>query len=138
MRGTGVASHELPNLLNHSDHLTILAGGSPRQRRMILDRADAKLVRALASAARMAHAGGGLSKDVYSKHGRKLEIAISPTRALKTKHKLVTSQRGGGFWSSIAKAALPIVGGLVGTVAGGGPIAGAIGGAAGKALASAI
>ena len=138
MKGSGVSPREMPNLVKHMDHLTILAGGTAKQRRMVLDRADARLVHALSAAAKMAHAGGGLSRDVYTKHGKKLEIAISPTRALKTKHKLVTSQRGGGFWSSIAKAALPIVGGLVGTVAGGGPIAGAIGGAAGKALASAI
>lgn len=131
-----VTNRDLTNALAHTDHLIVLAGGSTKQRRQILDRADERLVRALSSAARIAHVGGSLPSDVYKKHGRKLEIAVSPTRALRTKHKLVVSERGAGFWSSIAKAALPIIGGVAGGVIG--PVSGALGSVAGKALASAI
>ena len=45
----------------------------------------------------------------------KLQIAVSRNKALRTKKKLVQSQRGGSFWSAIAKVALPILGGIGGS-----------------------
>ena len=74
---------------------------------------------------------------VYEKHNRKLQIAVSRNKALRTKKKLVQSQRGGSFWSAIAKVALPILGGIGGAFVGG-PAGSAAGSAAGKLLASQI
>lgn len=62
---------------------------------------------------------------------------MSRNKALRTKKKLVQSQRGGSFWSAIAKVALPILGGIGGSLIGG-PMGGAAGSAAGKLLASKI
>ena len=43
----GIPSKELANMIAHGDHLTIVAHGTPAERRMILDAADEPLVRAV-------------------------------------------------------------------------------------------
>jgi len=131
-----VPRHEAENMLNHVDHMTVIAGGTAAERRAVLDDADEPLVRALSSAARVAHSTGALHPDIYEKHSRKLAIATSPRRALRTKHKLVVSQRGGGFWGHIARAALPVLGGLVGATVG--PLTAAGGASIGKVVADQI
>ena len=117
----------------HTPHMTDIAGGKPAERRAVLDNADERLVRALSSAARVAHADGSLPREVYEKHSRKMQIALSPRKALRTKHALVVSQRGGAFWSRIVKAALPVLAGLAGTA-----VVGPIGGAAASTLVGAL
>lgn len=132
-----VSKKEVQNLLEHRDHLTVLAGGTPSERRLVLDDPSDELVRALSTASRVAHDGGELPDTVYEKHNRKLQIAVSRNKALRTKKKLVQSQRGGSFWSEIAKVALPILGGIGGSFLGG-PMGGAAGSAAGGLLADQI
>lgn len=132
-----VSNKDMRNLLNHVDHLTVLAGGSAAERRLVLDDPSDEFVRALSTASRVAHEGGELPEDVYTKHNRKLQTAVSRNKAFTTKKKLVQSQRGGGFWSAIAKTVLPALGTIGGTLLGG-PALGAAGGAAGGLLADQI
>jgi len=73
----GIPSKELANMIAHGDHLTIVAHGTPAERRMILDAADEPLVRAISSAARSADEGGVLPEEIYEKHSRKLATAVS-------------------------------------------------------------
>ena len=127
---------EVRNAIRHADHFAVIAAGTPREVRSVLDNADEKLVRALTTAAQLAHAHNKIPPDVQRKHSAKLATALSRTKALRTKHKLVTSQRGGAFWKSIVRAALPVLGGIAGATIG--PVSGALGSAAGKALAPRI
>ena len=60
----------------------------------------------------------------------------SPSTALRTQAKVVQGQRGGSFFKSIVRAALPVLGGLAGGVVG--PITGGLGASAGRALAKKI
>lgn len=53
-----VSEREVQNLLKHTDHLTVLAGGTPAERRLVLDDPSDEFVRALSTASRVAHEGG--------------------------------------------------------------------------------
>ena len=130
------SDRELANIRRHADHFTIIAAGAPAQRRFVLDSADANLVRALGTATRIAHHDGAITPDTIKKHRRKIQTMMSPTKALRTKLGVVTGQRGGGFFSSIIKAALPAIGSIVGSMAG--PLGGIVGGAAGKVIGDAV
>ena len=134
---SSISEKERGNMLRHHDHLLVVAHGTPAERRYVLDHADTNLVRAMAASARVAHGDGLLPEAVYSKHSRKLNIAISKNNAIRTKEKLVKSQRGGSFWSAIAKVVLPILGGIGGAYVGG-PLGGTAGSATGELLASQI
>lgn len=82
-----ISDKEIQNLLEHHDHLTVLAGGTPSERRLVLDDPSDELVRALSTASRVAHDAGELPDTVYEKHNRKLQIAVSRNynKALRTK-----------------------------------------------------
>jgi len=112
--------------------------GTPGERRQILGVADETLTRALCALAKVAHESGGLDDDMYQKHAAKLKKALGKRIALSTKMKLAQSQRGGAFWKSIVKAALPVIGGAAGSLL---PVPGvgtALGGLAGRAIAGQI
>ena len=44
---TRVSKKDVADLAKHRDHLVIIAGGTPKERRTVLDRADLGLVKAL-------------------------------------------------------------------------------------------
>lgn len=91
-----VSEKEVQNLLEHRDHLTVLAGGTPSERRLVLDDPTDELVRALSTASRVAHDGGELPDTVYEKHTRKLQIAVSRNKALRTKRDGLRGKLGAG------------------------------------------
>ena len=120
------------------DHLTVIHMGTPSERRQILGVADETLTRALCALAKVAHESGGLDESVYQQHAAKLKKALGKRIAMSTKMKLARSQRGGAFWKSIVKAALPVIGGAAGSLL---PVPGvgtALGGLAGRAIAGQI
>lgn len=55
-----VSEKEVQNLLEHRDHLTVLAGGTPSERRLVLDDPSDELVRALSTASRVAYITEGV------------------------------------------------------------------------------
>lgn len=131
-----VTPNEVRNALKHRDHFTIIAGGTPAERRVILDNADDKLVRALKTMTRLAQSGGAIPADLARMHQAKIRKLVAPCTALRTCKKVVQGQRGGSFFKSLVRAALPILGGIAGGVVG--PITGTAGAAVGKALASRV
>ena len=130
-----LSHREVENLKNHEDHLLVLAKGTPAERRQILDEGDVALTRALASACKHAHAEGLLPEELYEKHPRKIETLLGTRKSIAKKQKLVQSQRGGAFFGSLAKAVLPVLGGLAGTLIPIPYVGSAVGGAAGKLIA---
>ena len=133
-----LTNRELDTIEAVGDHLTVIHMGTPGERRQILGVADETLTRALCALAKVAHESGGLDESVYQKHAAKLKRALGERIALSTKMKLAQSQRGGAFWKSIVKAALPVIGGAAGSLL---PVPGvgtALGGLAGRAIAGQI
>ena len=125
-------------LVDHQEHMLVLARGTPAERRQMLDEGDVALTRALASACQHAHVEGLLPQVLHDKRPRKIETLLGTRKSIAKKQKLVQSQRGGAFFGSLAKAVLPALGGLAGTLIPIPCVGSAIGGAAGKLIADQI
>jgi hypothetical protein len=100
---SAMSSLQLRNLSAHASVLSAIAHSSPAQAKMILRDPSDGLVRALSTAVRILHKRGRLP-NVKGRHQGRINTLLSPSSAIKSKRRVISSQQGTGFFQEISKS----------------------------------
>lgn len=140
--GGGIVSKTaMANLRRHLPHIQQIAQGGDGMKAILHSNKD-NVARALGTMAKIAHHRGLIPQELYEKHGAKLRKLLNNRTHMKTRHRLMQSQRGGSLFKKLARGFVkgfthvfkkvgPTAAGFVGSLYGG-----PAGGAAAKEAAS--
>lgn len=100
---SSISQREIANLQMHIPHLQAYAAGNTR---VLRNNPTDNLVRAVSTLVRIAAQRGlldGVLARVAGRHQNRVRVLLSPSSAIRTKRKVVTSQQGKGFFDELTK-----------------------------------